>query len=83
MSRKVVITGISGLLGSKLAEAYLLKGDEVFGIKRVGTKRPELNPKINIVEGDICDTLLLEDLLEDLKLVSIKCSYYYYSSCYR
>ena len=69
MSRKVVITGISGLLGSKLAEAYLLKGDEVFGIKRVGTKRPELNPKINIVEGDICDTLLLEDLLLNADVV--------------
>jgi dihydroflavonol-4-reductase len=67
--RKVVITGISGLLGSKLADAYLLQGYEVFGIKRKGTKIPDLDTRIKIFEGDITDTILLEDVFQDSDLV--------------
>lgn len=72
--RKILLTGAAGFIGYHLAEALCALGDEVVGfdnfnsyydplLKRERAKR--LN--ISLVEGDICDTLLLEQVASTVK----------------
>ena len=67
---KVLITGGSGFVGSNLADRLLNRGDEVLSIDNYETgRRDNLREQKNltIVEGDICDTQLMEKLFSDFK----------------
>lgn len=69
MSKKVVITGVTGLLGSKLAEHYASLNFTVVGLKRKSTFTPKFDFPIDIFEGDIRDELFLLDCFKDAELV--------------
>lgn len=62
--KKVVITGISGLLGSTFARYLLTKGGyEVVGIDNmIGGVEGNVPNKATYIEGDICDTELLTEI---------------------
>lgn len=60
MTKKAIITGITGQDGSYLAELLIIKGYEVYGIIRPSTKTyfgniKDVKDKIHLVEGDITD----------------------------
>lgn len=62
--KKVVITGISGLLGSTFARYLLTKGGyEVIGIDNmIGGVEGNVPNKATYIEGDVCDTELLTEI---------------------
>ncbi len=69
MSRRALITGITGQDGSYLAELLLEKGYEVFGLVRrtstEGTYRiAHLFDRIHLIQGDLLDQGSLRDALE-------------------
>ena len=60
MTKKAIITGITGQDGSYLAELLIIKGYEVYGIIRPSTRTyfgniKDVKDKIHLVEGDITD----------------------------
>ena len=66
MSRRALITGITGQDGSYLAELLLEKGYEVFGLIRrssePNTKRiMSILGKITLVPGDLADSVSLNN----------------------
>ena len=51
---KVLITGVAGFIGSRLAEAHLAHGNEVVGIDNLSTGRVENVPRdVDFHHGDI------------------------------
>ena len=64
--KKVVITGISGLLGSTYARYLINKGDyEVVGIDNmIGGVEGNVPERAQYIRGDIQDTALLTDICE-------------------
>ena len=64
---KTLITGANGLLGTYLIRELLGKGEEIIGLYRsklpTTLSRDELN-KVQWVQGDILDVVLLVDLME-------------------
>lgn len=69
MQDKILITGVSGLLGSKLALKYKKEGYDVVGTKRIGTAVPEELLGIEIFEGDICDEVFLDECFQNIDIV--------------
>ena len=79
MSKRALITGITGQDGSYLAEFLLEKGYEVHGIKRrassFNTQRIDHiyqdphhpNPKLNLHYGDLSDTSNLTRIIKEVR----------------
>jgi nucleoside-diphosphate-sugar epimerase len=64
MSRKIVVTGGAGFIGSALARALVARGDDVWVLDNFSTgKRENLREvasQLTVVEGDILDAALLD-----------------------
>jgi UDP-glucose 4-epimerase len=64
MSRKIVVTGGAGFIGSALARALVARGDDVSVLDNFSTgKRENLREvasQLTVVEGDILDAALLD-----------------------
>ncbi len=72
MSKKALITGITGQDGSYLAEFLLAKGYEVYGmVRRTSTVRYErirhIQDQIHIVQGDLQDQTSLTRAIADIR----------------
>lgn len=72
MSKRALITGITGQDGSYLAELLLEKGYTVFGmVRRSSTENfariEHLREKITLVQGDLLDANSLEKVLKNAK----------------
>jgi len=72
MTKKALITGVTGQDGSYLAELLLDKGYEVYGmVRRTSTVRYErirhIQDKINIVQGDLLDQTSLNRALSEIR----------------
>jgi GDPmannose 4,6-dehydratase len=73
MSKRAIITGISGQDGSYLAELLLDKGYEVTGIvRRLSTPNfwriEHLLPRLKLVSADLLDQLSLMRIIEEVEL---------------
>lgn len=71
MTKKALITGITGQDGSYLAEFLLDKGYEVYGmVRRTSTVRYDrishIQDKVNIISGDMIDQTSLTSALRDI-----------------
>ena len=70
---RVLVTGGAGFIGSHLVEALVARGDAVTVIDNVSTGNLEnlasLNEKIQFVNGDIRDNVLIESLTEKTDLI--------------
>jgi GDPmannose 4,6-dehydratase len=69
MTKRALITGITGQDGSYLAELLLAKGYEVFGLtRRVSTpsysRIAHLIDKVTLIDGDLCDSNSLVSALK-------------------
>ena len=65
-SKKALITGITGFVGSHMAELLVKEGYEVVGIARWRARREhlaELNGKIRIEEADLLDSHSLNNIM--------------------
>ena len=64
MSRKIVVTGGAGFIGSALARALVARGDDVSVLDNFSTGKREnlqdLAGQLAVVEGDILDAVLLD-----------------------
>src|SRR5690349_24948492 len=72
MSRRAIITGITGQDGSYLAELLLEKGYEVVGMVRRASapnlwRVEHLLPRVRIAPGDLLDQLSLVRLIAEVK----------------
>lgn len=81
ISKRILITGAAGFIGFHVALALKVRGDEVVGLdnfneyydpllKRERARLLALK-KINVVEGDVCDGLLLQRLLTEQSITHI------------
>jgi CDP-paratose synthetase len=50
MSKSILITGITGFLGSHIAEKFLIEGFKVIGLKRVNSNTWRNNEYLNDVK---------------------------------
>lgn len=69
-SERALITGITGFVGSHLAELLLSKGFEVYGIKRWRSKTENIQhimDKLHLKEADMRDGHSLYNVIEDVK----------------
>jgi GDPmannose 4,6-dehydratase len=74
MNKKIVITGVSGQVGSYMSEYCLKLGHDVYGIVR-RTSTPNIinykhligNPKFNIVHADLTDGSSIESAVGKIK----------------
>lgn len=69
LGNRVLISGISGLLGVSLAVEYHRKGFEVIGIKQKGTPVAQVLKQFVIHEGDINDYYFLSEVIKEGDLV--------------
>jgi UDP-glucose 4-epimerase len=73
MSRKIVITGGAGFIGSALARALVARGDEVLVLDNFSSgKRENLQDvpgSLAVVEGDILDSSLLDRVFAGAEVV--------------
>ena len=57
--KRAIITGVSGMDGSHLADFLLAKDYEIFGLRRLSTKNriniKHIEDKITFLSGDLCD----------------------------
>ena len=71
MSERILISGITGFVGSHLADLALEKGVEVFGLKRWNLSRMRnirhIHDKINWIDCDITDNISVKKALEKSK----------------
>lgn len=72
MTKRALITGVTGQDGSYLAEFLLEKGYEVFGLKRRTStitfgRINHIRDKINLVSGDMHDQSSLLNVVEEIK----------------
>jgi GDPmannose 4,6-dehydratase len=72
MSRRALITGLTGQDGSYLAEFLLSKGYDVFGmVRRSSTVNFErithIQDELNIIQGDLLDEMSLRDVLQRVR----------------
>jgi nucleoside-diphosphate-sugar epimerase len=73
MSRKIVITGGAGFIGSSLARALAARGDQVWVLDNFSSGKREnlqdLADKLVVVEGDILDAAALDRVLAGADVV--------------
>jgi len=65
-----LITGVTGFVGSHMAELLLKKGFEVHGLCRWRSRTENIDhirEKIHLVEGDLLDAHSLQDLMMDVR----------------
>ena len=70
MSRKILITGGAGFVGSHLADRLLQKGDTVLVIDNYATGRRDNltpNPNLTIIEGSISDSKLVNETFDQFQ----------------
>lgn len=70
--KKILITGITGLVGSFTARYFLKSGFQVSGLKRVNSDLSliqDIENQIVWYEGDVLDILLLEKVIEKVNYV--------------
>ena len=62
---RVLITGVAGFVGRHLADQLLARGeDEVWGLARSSTRSDDLDRRVRLVEGDLCDREAVNRALE-------------------
>lgn len=61
----ILITGISSGLGEALVEAYLAKGDTVYGIGRTMPQKFDRNPHFFFFPYDLSETFMLRSTLKE------------------
>lgn len=67
---KALITGITGFVGSHLAEHLLEKNFEVYGLIRWRSRTEHIDHirnKLNLVEADVCDSHSTESAIKKIK----------------
>jgi len=65
-----LVTGITGFVGSHMAELLLSEGFEVHGLCRWRSRKENIdhvNHKVHLVEGDLLDAHSLQDLMMDVR----------------
>lgn len=72
MTKRALITGITGQDGSYLAELLLSKGYEVFGLERRSSTKNRVNlgaieNRISLISGDLSDQNSITRVLSDIK----------------
>lgn len=70
--KNILITGITGLVGSFVAKRFLEAGYQVIGLKRNTSDLSlvkDITNKITWKEGDILDVMFLDELMKDIDLV--------------
>lgn len=72
MAKKALITGITGMDGSYLAELLIDKGYEIHGIIRRSSsfntgRIDHIFDKLHLYYGDVTDTLSLEHIIQEVK----------------
>lgn len=70
MMKKVLITGITGFVGSHMADFLLGEGFEVYGLCRWRASRENilhLNNKVKLIEADLLDSHSLERLIFEVR----------------
>jgi UDP-glucose 4-epimerase len=74
-TRRYLITGGAGFIGSHLAEALVARGDRVTVLDDFGTGRAsnlsriENNPAVQIVTGTVLDPVIVDDLVAECDVV--------------
>jgi CDP-glucose 4,6-dehydratase len=74
MQRSSFVTGGYGLLGSWLVKALLERGDRVTVLRRDHRAAPGLlglDDQVSIVDGDICDSVVLDRVLCEYQVESV------------
>jgi nucleoside-diphosphate-sugar epimerase len=70
---KVLVTGGAGFIGSHLAEALCRRGADVVVLDNLSTGNPQnlswATRNLELVQGDICDTSLVDKILPDCQWV--------------
>jgi len=71
VKKKVLITGVSGLLGSTFARKLITAGNyEIIGIDNmIGGVEGNVPESVNYIKGDITDTKLMTELCKDVDTV--------------
>lgn len=71
---KSFVTGITGFVGSWMAEELLKRGDLVYGLKRWRSPLDNLvdadilsHPNLKLIDGDLNDLLSLQTILKDIQ----------------
>ncbi len=70
VKRKALITGITGFVGSHMAELLLSKGFEVHGLCRWRSRTENVDHiknKIHLIEGDLLDGHSLQEVMMDVR----------------
>ncbi len=64
---KYLVTGGCGFIGSHLADALLKSGHDVVVLDDLSTGyRENLDPRAELIVGDVCDAALVRDLMADV-----------------
>lgn len=73
MTRKFLVTGGAGFIGSHIATALADRGDEVVVLDNLSTGKREnlahLDEKVSLVEGCLLDRELLEQVITDVDVI--------------
>lgn len=75
MTRRVLVTGGSGFIGSHLAEALLARGDGVVVLDNLSTGRidnldpVQRHPEFRFVHGSVLDELMVDELVHECDAV--------------
>ncbi len=73
MSRKFLVTGGAGFIGSHISTALVNRGDEVTVLDNLSTGKREnlahLGDRVNLIEGSVCDRAVVEQALDGVEVV--------------